>query len=149
MPRLPENAFISSQGSCRSMRCETCLSGWLARSDFQPTVQVLNITVAALMTTDWIARRLEVPEGTDRVVIPGLCKGDMTSLEQKAGVPVERGPEDCRRLDEWFGQKRQDLDDYGEHDIELIAEINHANRFSHQELFAESTRLRISRSRCD
>ena len=38
---------------------------------FQPTVQVLNITVAALMTTDWIARRLEVPEGADRVVIPG------------------------------------------------------------------------------
>ena len=57
------------------------------------------------MTTDWIARRLEVPHGTDRVVIPGLCKGEMTPLEQKAGVPVERGPEDCRRLDEWFGQK--------------------------------------------
>ena len=50
---------------------------------FQPTVQVLNITVAALMTTDWIARRIEVPEGTDRVVIPGLCKGDMALLEQK------------------------------------------------------------------
>jgi dihydropteroate synthase-like protein len=110
---------------------------------FQPTVQVLNITVAALMTTDWIARRLEVPEGTDRVVIPGLCKGDMTSLEQKAGMPVERGPEDCRRLDEWFGQKRQDLDGYGEHDIELIAEINHANRFSQTNLLAEATRLRL------
>ena len=50
---------------------------------FQPTVQVLNITVAALMTTDWIARRLEVPEGTDRVIIPGLCKGDMAVLQRK------------------------------------------------------------------
>ena len=91
---------------------------------FKPTVQVLKITVAALMTTDWIAPRIEVPEGTDCVVIPGLCKGNMKLLEEKAGVPVERGPEDCRRLDEWFGQKRQDLDGYGQYDIEVIAEIN-------------------------
>ena len=111
---------------------------------FQPTVQVLNITVAALMTTDWIARRLEVPEGTDRVIIPGLCKGDMAVLQRKTHVPVERGPEDCRRLDEWFGQKRQEPNDYGQYNIEIIAEINHANRFSHKELFAESTRLRLA-----
>ena len=111
---------------------------------FQPTVQVLNITVAALMTTDWIARRLEVPEGTDRVIIPGLCKGDMAVLQRKTHVPVQRGPEDCRRLDEWFGQKRQEPNDYGQYDIEIIAEINHANRFSHKELFAESTRLRLA-----
>ena len=43
------------------------------------------------MTTDWIARRLEVPEGTDRVIIPGLCKGDMAVLQRKTHVPVERG----------------------------------------------------------
>jgi hypothetical protein len=41
---------------------------------FTATVQVLNITVAALMTTDWIARRLEVPPGTDHVLIPGLSR---------------------------------------------------------------------------
>ena len=110
---------------------------------FKPTVQVLKITVAALMTTDWIAPRIEVPEGTDCVVIPGLCKGNMKLLEEKAGVPVERGPEDCRRLDEWFGQKRQDLDGYGQYDIEVIAEINHANRFSEKNLLAEATRLRL------
>ena len=110
---------------------------------FKPTVQVLKITVAALMTTDWIAPRIEVPEGTDCVVIPGLCKGNMKLLEEKAGVPVERGPEDCRRLDEWFGQKRQDLDGYGQYDIEVIAEINHANRFSQKNLLAEATRLRL------
>ena len=110
---------------------------------FKPTVQVLKITVAALMTTDWIAPRIEVPEGTNCVVIPGLCKGNMKLLEEKAGVPVERGPEDCRRLDEWFGQKRQDLDGYGQFDIEIIAEINHANRFSQKNLLAEATRLRL------
>ena len=39
-------------------------------------VAVLKITVAALMTTPWIARFLEVPPGTDLVLIPGLCEGD-------------------------------------------------------------------------
>lgn len=111
---------------------------------FTATVQVLNITVAALMTTDWIARRLEVPPGTDHVLIPGLCRGDLVAVETVAGVPVERGPADCRRLAEWFGRKRQDLADYGQHDIEIIAEINHANRLSLAELLACAARLRAA-----
>ena len=53
-----------------------------AQVGFTATVQTLNITVAALMTTDWIARRLEVPPGTDRVLIPGLCRGDLAAVEQ-------------------------------------------------------------------
>ena len=43
---------------------------------FQPDVAVMKITVAALMTTPWIARFLEVPPETDLVLIPGLCEGD-------------------------------------------------------------------------
>ena len=44
---------------------------------FQADVAVLRITVAALMTTTWIARFLERPAGdTDLVLIPGLCEGD-------------------------------------------------------------------------
>ena len=39
-------------------------------------IAVLRITVASLMTTPWIARHLTVPEGTDLVMIPGLCEGD-------------------------------------------------------------------------
>src|SRR6185436_8149849 len=43
---------------------------------FAYDISVLGITVAALMTTAWIARVLEVPDGTDLVLIPGLCEGD-------------------------------------------------------------------------
>src|SRR5438309_283703 len=43
---------------------------------FDYHVAVLGITVAALMTTTWIGRALEVPAGTDLVLIPGLCEGD-------------------------------------------------------------------------
>jgi hypothetical protein len=56
-------------------------------------------------------------------------------------VPVERGPEDLRRLDEFFGQQSRDLADYGGFDIEIIAEINHAPRLSRQALLAEARRL--------
>ena len=43
---------------------------------FTSDVAVLGITVAALMTTTWIADHLEVPADTDLVLIPGLCEGD-------------------------------------------------------------------------
>ena len=67
---------------------------------FAATVQVMPITVAALMTTDWMARRLDVPEGTGKVVIPGACRGSLDAFAAVTDVPVERGPDDLRRLDE-------------------------------------------------
>ena len=41
---------------------------------FTCDVAVLRITVAALMTTTWIARHLTVSDGTDLVLIPGSAK---------------------------------------------------------------------------
>jgi dihydropteroate synthase len=111
------------------------------RAGFDHTVQVLNITVAALMTTPWIARRLEVPAGTTRVLIPGACRGPLEAFAAVTDVPVERGPEDLRCLDEFFGQRSRDRADYGRFDIEIIAEINHAPRLSHDALLAEARRL--------
>ena len=109
---------------------------------FEPTVQVMNITVAALMTTPWISKRLQVPEGTDRVVLPGAVSGPLDAVQKVSGAPVERGPEDLRRLDEYFGQQRSDLADYGPHSIEIIAEINHAPRMTNDAILAEARRMR-------
>src|ERR1043166_7922105 len=53
---------------------------------FQYDIAVLNITVAALMTTDWIASHLRVAAGIDAVMIPGLCEGDETAIGEKLGV---------------------------------------------------------------
>ena len=53
---------------------------------FAYDVAVLEITVAALMTTSWIARTLlrpNVPDGTDLVMIPGLCEGDPQVIADK------------------------------------------------------------------
>ncbi len=108
---------------------------------FEASVQVMPITVAALMPIAWIAQRLEVPAGTDRVIIPGACRGPLEVFAEVSRVPVERGPDDLRGLDDFFGQKPADLADYGRHDIEIIAEINHAPRLSAAELLAEARRL--------
>ena len=65
---------------------------------FTYDVAVMPISVAALMTTGWIAARLAPPAGCDLVVIPGLCEGDLAVLQDRAGVPVVRGRSEERRV---------------------------------------------------
>src|SRR4026209_2181032 len=65
------------------------------RIGFRFTVDVLPITVAALMTTDWLAARIDGPAEAQRVVLPGYCGGDLDVVQQAApGKAVERGPRD-------------------------------------------------------
>ncbi len=100
----------------------------LAReAGFDFTVQVLPITVAALMTPEWIARHVSPAPMATRVLLPGYCGGDLDVVEQAAGVPVRLGPRDLRRLPDFFG-RRPPPDDYGRYDMEIIAEINHCPR---------------------
>ncbi len=109
---------------------------------FGYSVEVLGITVAALMTTDWIARRIAPPAGTTRVVLPGYCQGELECVAIAAGVPVERGPRDLRRLPEFFGESQPQRSEYGAYDIEILAEINHAPRMPLADLVAEAARLK-------
>jgi dihydropteroate synthase-like protein len=108
---------------------------------FDHTLQVLPITVAALMTTNWIARRIEIPPGTSRVILPGYCQGDLVAMTQSCGVPVERGPHDLRRLADFFGHAAQQPTDYGSYDIEILAEINHAPRLSLESILSQAEAL--------
>jgi dihydropteroate synthase len=99
---------------------------------FAYDVVVLGITVAALMTTTWIARHLDsVPDGVDLVLLPGLCEGDPQPVRDRFGVRVEKGPKDLREIPKYFG--RQTLRDYGAWDIEIVAEINNVPRLSREE----------------
>jgi len=67
-------------------------------------VAVLGITVAALMTAEWIAHHLSaVPDGTDLVLLPGLCEGDPRIVGERLGVRVEKGPKDLREIPQHFG----------------------------------------------
>ncbi len=104
-------------------------------------VACLPISVAALMTPKWVARRLEVPEGVSRVVLPGHCRGDLSEVEARAGVPVELGPEDLRDLPRALGQEDSRLEGYGGYDIEILAEINHAPQLSMEVLIEQAARF--------
>ena len=91
-------------------------------TDFKYRVAQLGVSVAALMTPELIVRRLPDAGDADRIVLPGLCRGDLTLLENKYGVPVERGPDDLKDLPQFFGRggKEPDLSKY---DVKIFAEI--------------------------
>jgi dihydropteroate synthase-like protein len=110
---------------------------------FAYDVAVMPITVAALMTTSWIAQRLDVPLGTDLVLLPGLCEGDVAAVASRSNVRTEKGPKDLREIPEYFGQGALRRD-YGAWDIEIIAEINNAPKLSRDAIRREAERFRAS-----
>ena len=105
------------------------------------SIEVLGISVAALMTPEWVARRVSPPAGTTRVVLPGYCQGDLRVVRAATGVAVDRGPKDLRDLPAWFNKPLPEARNYGRYSIEIIAEINHAPRLARQELLDEARRL--------
>ncbi|OLC39040.1 MAG: hypothetical protein AUH81_02780 [Candidatus Rokubacteria bacterium 13_1_40CM_4_69_5] len=110
---------------------------------FAHEVAVMKITVAALMTTPWIARFLDVPAGTDLVLIPGLCEGDVAVIAEKVGTRVEKGPKDLRQIPEYFGRAAASRA-YGASDIDIVAEVNNAPRLAREALRREAEHYRAS-----
>jgi dihydropteroate synthase-like protein len=109
---------------------------------FDYDVAVLNISVAALMTPAWVARHLCVPGNVERIMLPGFCEGDLSSIQTTAQVPVELGPKDLRDLPEHFGRPARP--DYGAYDIEIIAEINHCPQLSLAQILEQARHYRDS-----
>ena len=108
--------------------------------EFDYSIAVLPITVIALAPTPWIARHLTIPPGVDRVILPGLCPGDLAPLRSLV-AEVERGPADLRDLPDFFRTSSQSRRDYGQHNIAILAEINHAPRLSREEIVRQARAL--------
>ncbi len=89
---------------------------------FEYQIRQVGVSVAALMTPPLIARRLPKVENVDKVILPGLCQGDLTPLIEQWGVPVERGPEDLKDLPQYFGQQGK-TPDLSQHSVLIFAEI--------------------------
>jgi dihydropteroate synthase-like protein len=87
------------------------------------------------MTTEWIARFLHVPDGTDLILIPGLCEGSTQVIADKFGVPAEKGPKDLREIPRHFGRAAA-AREYGDWDVEILAEINNAPKLDRRALRA-------------
>jgi dihydropteroate synthase-like protein len=89
---------------------------------FKYRIEQIGVSVAALMTPGLISRRLKQAGDADKIILPGLCQGDLSVLEAQYGVPVERGPEDLKDLPQYFGHAgtQPDLNQYS---VQIFAEI--------------------------
>jgi dihydropteroate synthase-like protein len=104
---------------------------------FKYRITQIGVSVAALMTPELIARRVPDVGDASRVIVPGLCCGDLTMLEDKYGVPVARGPVDLKDLPQYFGRggKTPDLSKY---DVDIFAEIVDAPQLSVESILARA-----------
>lgn len=110
-------------------------------TDFKYRIAQIGVSVAALMTPELILRRLPDAGDADRIVLPGLCRGDLNLLEAKYGIPAERGPEDLKDLPQYFGQggKSPDL---SRQDVKIFAEIVEAPDLSVEGILRRASRYR-------
>lgn len=141
-PRREKILFVTGRLAEFSLR--RVLESLSEKARFDYEVEVLGISVAALMHVDWVKRKLDVPAGFDRVILPGWCRGDLAPLQEKYATPVERGPKDLHDLPDHFGKRKSVPVDYGKYDIEILAEINHAPRLTDAQLLAQAEAYRIS-----
>ncbi|MBX3449091.1 MAG: dihydropteroate synthase [Planctomycetaceae bacterium] len=104
-------------------------------------IAVLPITVAALLQVRWISRKLTIPDGIERVILPGWCQGDLQQLSRQYGVPFERGPKDVFDLPAYLGRGSKEPPDLTPYSIDILAEINHAPGLEDAELVAMAIEL--------
>jgi dihydropteroate synthase len=138
----PHLLFLTGKLAEPSLR--RTLAELAPRAGFSYDVAVLPITVVALAPTPWLANHLTFPEAShfDRVIVPGLCPGDLDVVARRAGCPAARGPKDLRDLPEFFGKHSGPPPGYGTYDIAILAEINHAPRLSLKEVLTQAADYR-------
>ncbi|MCH2115422.1 MAG: DUF6513 domain-containing protein [Pirellulales bacterium] len=140
---MPAEHLHFVTGRLAAPALQQALPSLAADVGFQYSIDVLPITVAALMSPAWIAKHIRAPENTSRVIIPGYCDGDLAPLSAVVCAPVEVGPRDLRQLAGFFSREPIP-DDYGDYDVEIIAEINHCPRLSLTEILATAQALASS-----
>ncbi len=100
-------------------------------------VAVLPINVVSLAPLEWIGRHHSPAPEVGRIILPGLCRGDLSQLSSFWGVSVERGPEDYRDLPDYFRVAARPVT-LDKQNIEILAEINFAPRLDRATLIAQA-----------
>ena len=101
----------------------------LQPAPFTHEICQLGISVAGLMTADFIRRRLADARGASRIVVPGRVRGDLDALSAHYAVPVVRGPEELKDLPQFFGRAGH-APDLSRYDVRIFAEIVEAPQLS-------------------
>ncbi|MCJ2138183.1 DUF6513 domain-containing protein [Methylobacterium sp. J-026] len=107
---------------------------------FRWSIVDAGVKVAALMTEEIIRRRVELPPGATRIVLPGRCRADPERLAGHFGLPVERGPDEVVDLPAWLGLAARKVD-LSRHDLRIFSEIVDASKMSVAEILAKGLDL--------
>ena len=89
---------------------------------FKYRIEQIGVSVAALMTPELISKRLKDVGNAQKLILPGLCQGDLSLLHRQYGIPAERGPDDLKDLPQYFGQQGV-KPDLSQHNVQIFAEI--------------------------
>jgi dihydropteroate synthase-like protein len=136
---MPDYLFVTGKLAAESLRLTLEKMG----PGFDCAVEVLDISVAALMSAEWIARHISDARGCRRVMVPGLCRGDLSIIRERVGVPVVRGPGDLKDIPAFFGRESA-REGYGEYHVKILAEIVDAYRMSLPDILATAEYYRRS-----
>jgi dihydropteroate synthase-like protein len=110
-------------------------------AELEPIVANVGVKVAALMTADIVERRLKLPDGADRVIMPGRFRGDLERLSDHFGTRFERGPEEIADLPEYLGHTARKID-LSEQDVTIFGEIVDATLLTPQEIVERARKYR-------
>jgi len=116
---MPKRLFVT--GKLASQALKDTLAQLPAEAG--GTVVTLNISVAALMNTDFLCRNLPPCQGYAEVILPGLCRVDLEKLSRHLGVPVIQGPKDLKDLPAFLGQRAGEEADEEAKTPQILAEI--------------------------
>jgi dihydropteroate synthase-like protein len=115
---MPRTLFVTGQLAAPSLR--NTLEGMSPKLEHE--IAVLPISVAGLMDARFILKHLTDNEGCDKVMVPGLCGGDLKAISQKLGVEVVLGPRNLKDIPFFLGID-QKLEGYGIRKVKILAEI--------------------------
>ena len=145
-PVRPGERLLFLTGTLAEPALRRTLAPLAERRGFRWTIAVPGVQVAALMHTKLLLNRLPAELGRDdppdRAILPGLCDADPAALSERFGVPFVRGPDDLHDLPAFFGEGEREPPDLSKHDLEIVAEINHAARLPDAEVVATAAALR-------
>ncbi|MER2266046.1 DUF6513 domain-containing protein [Methylobacterium oxalidis] len=134
----PEH-LVFVTGKLARARLEKVAAG-LPADRFAWTIADAGVKVAALMTEEIIRRRVRIPEGATRIVLPGRCRANPEALAAHFGVPVERGPDEIVDLPAHLGLAGRTVD-LSRHDLRIFSEIVDASKMSPEEILAKGLDL--------
>lgn len=136
---MPQNLLFVT-GKLARASLERTLNA-MAPLPFDWTVAVPGVSVAALITSAMLERRLGPTDVYDRVILPGRCRGDLAALSRHFGTPFERGPEELKDLPAYFGASAR-AREINQTDVRMFAEIVDAPQLEVDAIVQRAAELR-------